>query len=139
MKKYLLLFALFLGNGIAVLAQDIQPGDEVKRQERIKSLYIAYITQQLQLNPDEAQIFWPIHSKFETDLKGVKPEMPELEKQQAILNIKKRYQENFNRVVGPKRCERFFRMDGDFKRKLLEKIRNHRQNDNQRLRPRKIQ
>ena len=87
MKKYLLLFALFLGNGIAVLAQDIQPGDEVKRQERIKSLYIDYITQQLQLNPDEAQIFWPIHSKFETDLKGVKPEMPELEKQQAILKL----------------------------------------------------
>ena len=133
MKKYILLFALSLGSMLVVKAQDTQPGDDTKKQEKIKSLYIAYITQQLELNPEEAQKFWPIHSQFETDLKAVKTDLPELDKQQAILNIKKKYQENFNRIVGPKRCERFFRMDGEFKRKLLEKIRNHRQNQN--LRP----
>ena len=133
MKKYIFLFALSLGSMLVVKAQDTQPGDDTKKQEKIKSLYIAYITQQLELNPEEAQKFWPIHSQFEVDLKGVKTDLPELDKQQAILNIKKKYQENFNRIVGPKRCERFFRMDGDFKRKLLEKIRNHRQNQN--LRP----
>lgn len=131
MKKYLLIIILFLaGNLSAVKAQDDQTGDETKKQEKIKALYVAYITQQLDLNADEAQKFWPVHAQFETDLRAVKSDLPELDKQQAMLNIKKRYQDNFNRILGPKRCERFYRMDGEFKRKLLERIRNQRQNQN---------
>ena len=116
-----------MGSLFVVKAQDDQPGDEAKRQEKIKALYVAYITQELNLNADEAQKFWPLHAQFETDIKAVKPDMPELEKQQTVLNIKKKYQENFNRILGPKRCERFFRMDGEFKRKLLDRIRKQQQ------------
>ena len=133
MKKYLLILTLFLAGSFSALkAQDIQPGDETQKQEKIKALYVAYITQQLNSSPEEAEKFWPVHSQFETELKGVKQDMPELDKQQAILNIKKRYQDNFNRIIGPNRCERFFRMDGEFKRKLLDKIRTQRQNNIQR-------
>ena len=74
----------------AVKAQDDQPGDESKRQEKIKALYVAYISQQLELNPEEAQKFWPVHTQFETEIKGVKTDLPELVKQQPIMNIKKR-------------------------------------------------
>ena len=135
MKKNLLILTLLLGSFSAVKAQNDQPVDETKKQEKIKALYVAYISQQLELNPEEAQKFWPVHTQFETELKGVKPDMPELEKQQVILNIKKRYQDNFNRILGPRRCERFFRMDGEFKHKLLERIRNQ----NQRPKLRRIQ
>ena len=128
MKKYLLIFTLLLGCFTALKAQDDQPGNETKKQERIQALYVAYITQELKLSPDDAQKFWPVHTQFEADLKGVNKTMPELEKQQAILNIKKRYQDNFNRILGPNRCERFFRMDGEFKGRLLEKLRNLRLN-----------
>ncbi len=129
MKKYLLILTLFLGSLPALHAQDVQPGDENQNQVRIKALYVAYITQQLNLSPDEAQKFWPVHTQFEADLKAIKPGMAELEKQQAILNIKKRYQENFNRILGPNRCERFFKMDGEFKNRLLEqRVHNLRQN-----------
>ena len=126
MKKILLITTILMGSLFVAKAQDDQPGDEAKRQEKIKALYVAYITQELNLNADEAQKFWPLHAQFETDIKAVKPEMPELEKQQIVLNIKKQYQENFNRILGPKRCERFFRMDGEFKRKLLDRIRKQR-------------
>ena len=129
MKKYLLIITFLLGGLSAVKAQDDQPGDDAKRQEKLRALYVAYISQQLQLNPEEAQKFWPVHAQFESELKTVRQEMPELEKQQAILNIKKRYQENFNRIIGPNRCDRFFRMDGEFKRKLLERMKNQRQNN----------
>ena len=127
MKKYLLILTILLGSLTAVKAQDDQPGDDSKKLERIKALYVAYITQQLNLSPEEAQKFWPVHTQFEAELKGVRPELPELDKQQSVLNIKKRYQENFNRILGSNRCERFFRMDGDFKRKLLDRVRNQNQ------------
>jgi len=129
MKKFILIATILMSSLFAAKAQDGQPGDENQKQEKIQALYVAYITQQLALTPDEAQKFWPVHTQFTNELKSVKPDMPELEKQQALLNVKKKYQENFNRVLGVKRCERFFRMDGDFRRKLLERIR--KQNANQ--------
>ncbi len=127
MKKILVVASVLMSSFFTVHAQDDQAGDETKRQEKIKALYVAYITQELNLTADEAQKFWPLHAQFETELKGVKQDMPELDKQQAVLNIKKKYQENFNRILGNKRCERFFKMDGEFKRKLLERIRKQRQ------------
>ena len=122
MKKYILILALFFGSLPVLKAQDEQPQGE----KRIQALYVAYVTEQLQLSPDEAQKFWPVHAQFEADMKAVKPDMPELDKQQAMLNIKKRYQDNFNRILGPNRCEHFFRLQGEFKEKLI-RMRNQRQ------------
>ncbi len=133
MKQFLITAALILNSFFAATAQDVQPpADESLKQEKIQALYVAYITQQLQLTPEEAQKFWPVHTQFTNELKGVKKELPELEKQQTILNIKKKYQNNFNGILGNKRCERFFRMDGEFKRKLLERIRKQRAGEPQR-------
>lgn len=125
MKKYLLILALIIGIMPSLKAQEDNNEDPNKRQERIKALYVAYITQQLNLNADEAQRFWPIHAQFVADMKGVKHDLPELEKQQSILNIKKKYQDNFNRILGPNRCEHFFRMDSEFNNKLIERMRNN--------------
>lgn len=129
MKKYLLILTLVLGGISFAKAQE---GDESKKVQDIKALYVAYVTKQLDLTPDEAQKFWPVHTQFENDIKSVNKDLPELQKQQAYLDVKKRYQDNFSRIIGASRCDRFFRMDGEFKRKLLE-IRNQRQ---QNVRPR---
>ena len=134
MKKYLLILTFLLSCFSFVKAQDVQPGDEGKQQEKIQALYVAYITQQLALTPDEAQKFWPVHAQFTGELKGISPDLPQLKKEEAALNIKKKYQENFNRILGVNRCERFFRMDGEFKRRLLDRIkqRNDQVRPNQR-------
>ena len=128
MKKYILILTILLGHLSMAFAQEIQTGDDVTKQERIKALYVAYVTQQLAFTPDEAQKFWPVHTQFENDLKGVKKELAELDKQQARLDIKKKYQDNFNKIIGPNRCERFFRMDGEFKRKLIDRVQRQRNN-----------
>jgi hypothetical protein len=132
MKKYLLILTFLLGSFSVALAQE--GGDDLTRQEKIQALYVAYVTQQLQFTPEEAQKFWPVHAQFANELKGVKSDLPELDKQQAFLNIKKKYQENFNRIIGNNRCERFFRMDGEFKRKLMDRVQKQR-NNQQRQRP----
>jgi hypothetical protein len=134
MKKYILILTLLLGNFFVAFAQETQPAEDLKNQERIKALYVAYVSRQLEFTPEEAQKFWPVHTQFENDLKGVKNNLPELDKQQARLDIKKKYQENFNRIIGINRCERFFRMDGEFKRKLMDRVQKQR-NNQQRPRP----
>ena len=134
MKKYLLTILIALGANSFGNAQDVGEDQKVKD---VKALYVAYVTKQLDLTPEEAQKFWPLHTQFENDLKTVKKDLPELQKQQAYLDVKKKYQDNFVRVLGANRCDRFFRIDGEFKRKLIE-IRNQRQ-QNQRQRFRRIQ
>jgi Skp family chaperone for outer membrane proteins len=131
MKKYLLILTMLLGALPMAFAQE---AEEVNRQEKIQALYVAYVTQQLQFTPDEAQKFWPVHAQFTNELKGVRKDLPELDKQQQHLNIKKKYQENFSRIIGNNRCERFFRMDGEFKRKLMDRVQKQRNNP-QRQRP----
>jgi hypothetical protein len=135
MKKYILILTLLTGIFSMSFAQENQPVNDMAKQERIKALYVAYVTQQLALTPDEAQKFWPVHTQFENDLKGVKMDLPELDKQQVRLDIKKKYQDNFNKIIGTNRCERFFRMDGEFKRKLMDRVQkqgNNPQRPNQR-------
>ncbi len=131
MKKYLLIFTILIGSVSGALAQE---GEDLNKQEKIQALYVAYVTQQLQLTPDEAQKFWPLHTQFSNELKAVNKDMPELTKEQARLDIKKKYQDNFVKVLGSNRCERFFRMNDEFKRKLRERL-QHQRNNQQRPRP----
>lgn len=140
MKKYIFILTLLLGSISLAFAQENPPADELTRQEKIKALYVAYVTQQLALTPEEAQKFWPVHTQFETELKAVKRDLPELDKQQARLNVKKKYQDNFSKIIGAERCERFFRMDGEFKRKLMDRVQkqgNNPRGQNQRPYPRR--
>ncbi|MEO6541551.1 MAG: hypothetical protein ABIN74_11185 [Ferruginibacter sp.] len=119
MKKIILILSVLLGSVSMVLAQDQPDG------ERVKALYVAYVTQQLQLTPEEAQKFWPLHTQFEAEIKAVNKDLPELTKQQARLDIKKKYQDGFIKVVGVNRCDRFYRMRDEFTKKLLERGQKH--------------
>jgi hypothetical protein len=128
MKRFLLTAAILLGSFTMARAQDDLPDDEGKKMEKIQALYVAYITKELNLTADDAQKFWPVHAEFDRELRGVKNDLPELERQQRVLDIKKRYQERFTRVLGSNRTENFFRKDGEFRRKLVERLRKMRQN-----------
>jgi hypothetical protein len=129
MKRFLLTAAIFLGSFTITRAQEgISEEDNAKKMEKIQALYVAYITKELNLTADDAQKFWPVHAEFEKDLKSVKQDLPELERQQKVLDVKKRYQERFTRVLGnSNRTEIFFRKDGEFRRKLIERLRQMRQ------------
>lgn len=131
MKKYLLILTLLLGSFSMAFAQET---DDATRQEKIQALYVAYVTQQLQLTPEEAQKFWPLHTQFENELKAVKNDLPELDKQQARLNIKKKYQDGFNKILGSSRCERFYGLGDAFRKKLVERMQKQRNNQQRPLR-----
>ena len=127
--KHLLTY-IFLLLGTASFAQ---PGDDGKREQKIQALYVAYISQELKLTEDEAQKFWPVHSQYDNEIRGLKNESPELERQQAGLNIKKKYQDRFVKILGAQRTNDFYVQDGEFRKKLVERLRKMRQqNMNQR-------
>lgn len=121
--KYFIIFFLLL-SGFATQAQ---PPNANNREQKIEALYIAYMTRELSLTEDEAQKFWPVHAQFDDEVRAIKMESAELERQQAILNIKKKYQDRFTKILGATRTNDFFVKDGEFRKKLIERLRKMRQ------------
>lgn len=134
MKHILLFITLLTGSFSFAYAQGDEP-DAGKRTEKIQALYVAYMTQQLNLNEEEAQKFWPLHKQFDIELKTVDLNTPELDRQQTVLNIKKKYQDRFVKILGSGRTDAFFRKDMEFRKKLVDTMRNRRQQNNMNQRP----
>ena len=128
MKKILIFLLVLQGFAVVANAQTPQEAD-IKQQEKIQSLYVAFITQKLELSSAEAEVFWPVHNEFDKEVKAVNMNLPELEREQKILDIKKRYELKFNKILlNPKRVDKLFRLNGEFRKKLIERISKQRPN-----------
>jgi len=127
---------LFAGMG-TVRAQET-PEADTKQQEKLQSLYVAFITQKLELTAAEAQSFWPLHNEFDKEIKGIDMNLPELEREQKVLDIKKRFEPRFRKVLtDPKRVDKLFRLNGEFRKKLVEFHMRKQRADQQRPRLRR--
>ena len=134
MKNFILALTFFL-SAFCVQAQEQRDQDPAKREQKIKALYVAYISQELKLTEAEAQKFWPVHAEFDNEIRAVKLELSELDRQQNVLNIKKKYEERFTRIIGADRTNSFFRNDAEFRKKLVERLKNMRQQNGGKARP----
>ena len=117
---------IMLGSFAVVKAQD---GDDT-RAEKIKSLKIAFITQKLQLSADEAQKFWPIYDQYENDINRLRSENKNatvIDKEEKLLNIRKKYLGSFEKVIGPQRVNKLFTAEKDFRSILIQRLKNRNQ------------
>ena len=120
MKRLFTFLLLFCGYGAFA-----QPGNP-NREQKIQALYIAYITRELNLTETEAQKFWPVHAQYDAEIKAVKSDN-EIDRQQAELNVKKKFQDRFSKVLGAQRTNEFYIKDGEFRKKMIERLRQLRQ------------
>ena len=127
MKKCLLfLGSFFMISAIAIAQNDMHKNKDQKGREKIKQLYIAYITQEINLNEDEAEKFWPVHNQYDIDLKMTyKKDISELEKEEEILSIRKKFAAKFYKIIGDERTNVFFKKDREFREKLINRLRDH--------------
>ena len=63
--KRLFIAAVCLLTATALFAQPQKPSEEQRKKdfERIKAEKIAFITSELDLSPEEAQVFWPVYNQ----------------------------------------------------------------------------
>ena len=126
MKKYILILLVILGSFPRIKAQD---GDDTKA-ERIQALKIAFITQKLNLSSDEAQKFWPIYNQYTDEIKGVESDTKNpnvLDREQKLLDIRKKYLNSFEKVIGPQRVNKLFNAERDFRSILIQRLQNRNQ------------
>lgn len=123
---------------VAVSAQATQ-------REKVESMRIAFITHRLALTPDEATRFWPVYHSYRHDLAtlrrnfypmddGTDPHLSadkQVEFEQKKLDLKKRYIPQFEAAIGKEKVNRLVGAEEDFKKMLVQIVRNRREQRNQ--------
>ena len=98
------------------------PGD------RIESLRIAYISQQLNLTPQEAEKFWPVYNSYRNDLETLRKNFKgadltaeqQLDLEQKKLDLKKKYKPQFEVALGTEKMNQLYNLERKFQEKLKE-------------------
>ena len=126
MKKYLLLLIAVFGSFSFGMAQNANS----QRTEKIKALKIAFITQKLQLTSAEAQKFWPVYNQYENEIRQVRTDNKGgdvLENEQKLLDIRKKYKPDFEKILGPQRLNDLYNAERDFRNLLIRRLKEQKQ------------
>ncbi|MDD5509034.1 MAG: hypothetical protein PHD25_12050 [Bacteroidales bacterium] len=128
-----------------------QPGEKSdKPREVIQAHKIAFITDRLDLTPDEAQRFWPVYNEYQDKREMVQKEMfkdfdirdmdidaltdeqateiadNQIIKAQKLLDVQKEYHIHFKEVLSGKKVLKLYQAEKEFQHELLRKIRDDR-------------
>lgn len=119
-------------------------------RDRIEAMKVAFFTERLDLSPEEAQKFWPVYNRFRDEMRQfhearrkqmekfredgsgidgmsdeeLKKEMAkELTREEEMLKLRKKYHEEFLKVLPPAKVARLYGAEMQFERKLLDRLR----------------
>jgi hypothetical protein len=131
MKKYILIAFVMFGCYSGTKAQD---GNDPKAGEKIQALKIAFITNKLQLTPEEAQKFWPVYNQYDNEIRSLPKGGDVIGTDEKLLNIRKKYKPSFEKVIGPQKLNNLFNAERDFRDILIRRLQNRNQQRLNRLR-----
>src|SRR5947209_5871002 len=96
---------------------------------RLEAYKIAYLTQKLNLSTAEAQKFWPIYNKYVNEIRQAKIQqrnLGEIEFEEKIINIRKRYKNEFTQALPEQRVNQFFKFDKEFNNSVRKELQERR-------------
>lgn len=134
---------------LAAPALFAQPGAMQERmQDKIEAYKIAFFTEKLQLTPEESRQFWPVYNQFENEqeslknrykVEGRKIELMsdtevddfinrQIEMEEQTVKLRRDYIRRFKEILPIRKVAMLQRIDTEFKRALLEEIKQRREN-----------
>lgn len=135
----LLLSALLLSGGYALGQDDM---DQLEDPEgKIKSMRVAYLTNRLQLTPEESQRFWPVYNQYENEQRSIRSRYrpkakielmsdAELERhitdnftmEEQLLKLKRDYYQRMKGLIGIRKIAMLPRAERDFNVELIKQL-----------------
>ena len=118
--------------------------------DEIEAMKISFITKQVNLTPEQAQQFWPLYNQMQDELREIRKDRTgitdkpfdqqtnkevesnieaKLDKEQRLLDLKRKYINEFTEVISIKQVAKFLRAEEQFKRRLLSHISNRKNQD----------
>ncbi|HHZ64837.1 MAG TPA: hypothetical protein EYN38_10370 [Flavobacteriales bacterium] len=149
--KHTIVAGVILLGSLTAYAQP--KGGPANRKKQIEARKVAFITSELNLSPEEAQVFWPVYNQAQAERKAlrekhktmrdikVKEGEPkktldtmtdkELEEkmeymmvhEQAELDLKKKYLKKYKEVLPIRKVAKLYQAEKKFKKKLMSDIR----------------
>lgn len=105
-------------------------GAGMGREDRLKSLQIAYLTRELNITPAESEKFWPVYNKYQDEMMTAMKSGKDgdvLEKQQQMLDIRKKYKTDFSKILNPERTNQLFEAEGRFRDMVKKELQERRE------------
>lgn len=123
-----------------------------QRRDNIDALHTAFITEKLNLTPEESQKFWPVYNQYHSDLQAIRKQraenkqmikkaggidnMSDADAQKLIANetdietreleLRKEYIAKFEQVLSPQKVAKFYIAEDEFKLYLLKQLSERR-------------
>jgi hypothetical protein len=135
----LLLVAATFGTTLCAQPQQAPQGPpQGNKEDRIEALRIAYISQQLNLTPPEAQKFWPVYNDYKENLKTLRQNFKpgaggeltaeqQLDFEQKKLDLKKKFKPQFEGALGKDKVNQLYNLEKQFHDKLQQMREERRQ------------
>jgi len=137
MKKILILFSMFL---FVFSLQAQENNDRQQHWERIKAMKVAYLTQELNMDPKLAEKFWPIYNQYEcaksdlhkkehfesenieniteAEAEKILQEFLDIEKEE--YTVKKELYVQLKEIMSARDIIKLNKLESDFNRKLIK-------------------
>ncbi|HEY0056207.1 MAG TPA: hypothetical protein VGB63_12690 [Pedobacter sp.] len=128
---YSLVISLFLFD-TAARAQD--------NPRQIESVKAAFITQKLDLTPEESKKFWPVYNEYQHEIQQLVRQksqerraaakeadaqpVDELKIESEILELRKRYREEFQKVLPGPKAAMVYPAEREFRQQLIEHLKH---------------
>jgi len=141
MKTYLLTLMMLM----MVSAAFGQQGRGQMVQERVEAQRVAFITQRLELTPEESAKFWPLYNEYRdkqqqlrrnsrsdrspdnlTDAEAEKVIADHFAMEENILDLKRQYYQKLKTAIPPSKIARLVPAEMEFNRTVLERLRDRR-------------
>lgn len=122
------------------------PPPNPPNEDMVDAYRVAFMTRFLELTPGEAEKFWPVYNQMRDEIKAVTDKQTammqnkkiedmndaelnnfiamQLQTEQDILDIRKKYAEEFKKVLPLQKVAKLSIAEEEFKRKLVDILRN---------------
>jgi hypothetical protein len=112
-----------------------------KMRDKVKAARAAFITERLELSPDEAEKFWPVYREYSDKRQSLRhllmdarkskkngSELLELDLKlrQQELDLEKHYSERFLKTISAEKVIKLREAEDDFKKLVLRQIQKRR-------------
>ena len=141
MKTHII-FLVLIYSTLTGFSQPNRPDNmrDARGRERIKAAHAAYITQRLELTPEEAEKFWPVYREYNEKRMGIRQELRDgksdtdqkdlldldLEMRQKELDLEKEYARRFEKIISPEKVLKLRQAELDFRKLVLRQIQHRR-------------
>lgn len=131
---------------LLILSASVFAQAHKERHEQIETIKIAFITKKLDLNTEEAQIFWPIYNNYQKELmllmkkrkeERLRSDLNANDKintdfayEKKMLELKRKYKKLYSEAISPEKILLLYQAEREFREHLIKQLNHRRKSTN---------